>query len=100
MVGIGCNVVGEPLRVRDQGHERDSGAPPHRRTADFNQRTFDSSSQHPQHASRWAAITSIVVASHSQSTYQSMTASTSTHEGSAGSTRVRTREPGRRFPLS
>ncbi len=81
MIRLGGDVVGEPLRVRDQGHDRDSGAPPQRRTADFNQRTANSSSQHPQQASRWAAITSIVVASHSQSTYQSITARTSTHEG-------------------
>ena len=87
MVGIGRDVVGEPLRIRDQGHDRDSGAPPQRRTADFNQRTCDSCSQHSQQTSRWAAITSIVVTSHSQSTYQLMTASTSTHEGCGDSTR-------------
>ncbi len=52
MVGVDCDVLGESLRIRDQGHGRDSGAPPHRRTADLSQRNCDSSSQHPQQASR------------------------------------------------
>ena len=68
MVGIGFRVVAKPLRVRDQCHERDSGAPAQRRTAAFNQRSSASASEQLGHRSRWAAIVSIVVTSHSQST--------------------------------